>query len=155
MGGDWGSTQYCGGGPSNGYAVSFKAQIEAKQGRGDDTAMNSICLICSGGDTICSKKGFWGNWYQSSTCNSGFTGFDLKYKNSCGGDCTSATDLDLRCNGRWMGIASPTRWGNWNSGYCPSGYVICGLSTRVERKQGSGDDTALNGVKFKCCKNIW
>jgi len=154
--GDWGHWEWCGGFPSRGYAVSFQAQVESKQGRGDDTAMNSICLSCSGGDIICSKKGFWGSWYRSrGTCNSGFTGFNLRYEASCGPRCddTAANDLELRCKGTWVTINSPTDWGTWNSGHCPAGYVICGLKTRVESKQGRrGDDTALNGVEFACCK---
>ena len=32
-----------------------------------------------------------------------------------------------------------------------SGTVFCGIRTRVQRDQGGGDDTALNGVQFKCC----
>jgi len=31
------------------------------------------------------------------------------------------------------------------------GKAACGLSTRVEPQQGSGDDTALTGAIMQCC----
>ena len=35
---------------------------------------------------------------------------------------------------------------------CPEGDVVYGLQTSVEPEQGSGDDSALNRVKFLCRK---
>jgi len=170
--GVWGDLQFCGGKQSQGYAVRFKARIEKNQGDGDDTALNTICLICSGGDEICSKKGYWGDWYSSRTCDNGFTGFNFAYEwdpnedsaqkvgaywffkppaDGSGGD-----DLQLKCKGKdWMGVSSPLSWGDWHSESCPSGYVICGLKTRVEPyipELKKKDDTALNGVEFVCCE---
>ena len=43
--------------------MGARVQVEPSQRGGDDTAMNSICMKCSGGDKICSKKGFWGEWF--------------------------------------------------------------------------------------------
>jgi len=152
--GEWGNTEYCGGRANNGFAVGFKTRVESQQGDGDDTALNSICLMCSGGKTICSKTGFWGNWYESGSCSGGFTGFNMRFQAYCGGDCddTAANDLQLKCDGSWMGIASPTSWGTWNEKHCPNDQVICGLRTRIERSRGTrGDDSALNGVEFSCC----
>ena len=29
--------------------------------------------------------------------------------------------------------------------------AICGIKVRMAKKEGGGDDTALNGAKFQCC----
>jgi len=44
-------------------------------------------------------------------------------------------------------------WGGWTSmKTCPDNTYVCGLKARVEGNQGGGDDTALNGIRMKCCK---
>ena len=48
-------------------------------------------------------------------------------------------------------------WGEWsNWAYCPEeNHYICGLSQRVYPPGGSDvDDTAMAGIKFKCCPLI-
>ncbi len=37
---------------------------------------------------------------------------------------------------------------------CPAGTYICGVNARMEGNQGSGDDTALNGLKFKSVRPL-
>lgn len=45
-------------------------------------------------------------------------------------------------------------WGDFTSlKTCEDSDVyICGIQTCIERNQGSGDDSALNGVRFACCR---
>jgi len=179
--GDWDKKmQYCGGKKGGGHAVSFRTKVEANQGAGywggDDSALNSICLVCSGGDKICSKQGPWGDEYNPNrvvewddfSCPGGYDEFAFKWEKSQGRgvDDTAANDIQFRCKDTdiWVyaNIQIGMGWGSWWGGIkagslenpkraCPDGHVICGLKTRVEKNQNSGDDTALNGVKFDCC----
>ena len=45
----------------------------------------------------------------------------------------------------------PGYWGVWGSEeFCKNhGYAV-GFATKVEGKQGGGDDTAMNGLKLQC-----
>ena len=57
--------------------VMWPFQIEERQGRGDDTALNGIKLICgtrsgiSDGSFATSKVGLWGDWLGEVRCNGG------------------------------------------------------------------------------------
>ena len=160
--GSWGPLMYCGGSMNKGYAVEYSLQIEDNQGGRDDTGLNSMCLKCSTGDTICSKKGFWGRWHSSTKCEGGFDSYKFKFeKNQGNGDDAARNNLQLRCHTpqKWvLAVASEMGWGEWHGPFsCPDGRVICGLKTRVEDSQGGGrDDSALNGVGFECCvKNVF
>jgi hypothetical protein len=43
-------------------------------------------------------------------------------------------------------------YGSWRGmKTCPDNTYVCGLEGRIEGKQGGGDDTAMNGIKMKCC----
>jgi Vitelline membrane outer layer protein I (VOMI) len=43
-------------------------------------------------------------------------------------------------------------YGTWSPyAKCPTGSAVCGMQSRVEGRQGSGDDTAMNGVRLMCC----
>merc|ERR1719186_440628 len=47
---------------------------------------------------------------------------------------------------RWNGM-----WGDWGlAEFCSPGSFVYGFSQRSERKQGSGDDTALNTIELYC-----
>jgi hypothetical protein len=65
--------------------------------------------------------------------------------------------LTLR-NGNWTEgsvevSAQEGMYGNWTGlKMCPAGTYVCGLNTRFEGDQKSGDDTALNGIRMQCCK---
>jgi len=151
--GDWGPKQYC----RQSIATGFKVRTEGQQGRGDDTALNSICLKCASGEQICSRQGFWGDWHSSSTCNKGFSRADLRIEGHQGrGDDTAGNTLRLKCGSGWRyANNAPDMWGDWwEEKGCKYGTKICGLKTRVEGRQGGGDDTALNGVEFFCCAKV-
>ena len=48
-------------------------------------------------------------------------------------------------NGNWG------NWGNWgNAVFCPRGQYVIGFQTKLESRQGGGDDTALNGIRVRC-----
>ncbi|OWA51872.1 putative Vitelline membrane outer layer protein 1-like protein [Hypsibius exemplaris] len=52
-------------------------------------------------------------------------------------------------------IASPqvTNWGTWSTpSFCPSKEFVVGMQLRTEPDQGSGDDSALNAIRFLCAR---
>ena len=145
--GKWGEEELC---PSNGYVVSFKQRVEEYQGaNGNDSALNSICLICNTGKEVC-KKGF----YRA----------DLNFEEDQGhGDDTAANDFKMKCrDGNWITADNGKTWGKW-LGFkaCPDKQIICGMKTRIQSPQGErvrenrDDDSALNGVELVCCRDKW
>ena len=43
-------------------------------------------------------------------------------------------------------------WGSWGAwATCPAGSYVCAAQVRIEGDQGWGDDTAMNGIRLKCC----
>ena len=151
-----GNWEYCDGG----YAVSFRQRVEGKQDKGDDTALNGICLKCNNGREICSRTGPWGGWAGSQHCSAGYKGSDFKIESKQGeGDDTAANGLKLFCASGGSHVTSNMGpWGSWQGRqYCHNGQRICGIKTRVERVLGNGnkeDDTALNGVYLRCCGKV-
>ena len=152
--GTWGSMEYC---PDGGFATSFSTRVEGKMGRkGDDTALNAICLTCNTGGQVCSKKGGWGDWKSSSTSNEGFYGADFSIEPYRGrkGDDTAGNALVLYgTNDEKYVTGQENLYGKWQGRLnCVKGDVICGLRTKVEDALGENrDDTALNGVELVCC----
>jgi len=164
--GSWGSWQacydFC---PAGSFTYSVILRSESTQGAGDDTAMNGIAIACYNRTNgayqgyVTSNAGYWGNWVAWANVNpyytnNPFVSGKMKIEPSQGsGDDTAANIAALKSiNGVWIQPDANTSWGSWNSETaCPSGSAICGINTRVESTQGSGDDTALNGIAFACC----
>lgn len=164
--GSWGSWQgcyeYC---PAGTFAYTVALRSEPTQGSGDDTAMNGIKFQCYNRSNgiyqgyITSNPGYWGDWLPSAktypyTVSNPIVGGKMKIESPQGdGDDTAANAVQMKSkNGVWIQPDSNTAWGSWNTETsCPSGTAVCGVNTRVESQQGSGDDTALNGVALACC----
>ena len=151
--GGWGPKEVC----HQTYADKFRVQTEGPVS-GDDTALNSVCIICKGanGRELCSRKGYWGRWYSSSQCTAGFTAAKYRFENPTKGDDTAGNTLLLRCgtgNNYYGAHHAPDNWGSWYTQYCHHGSRICGIQTRVEGRV-DGDDTALNGIRFTCCATV-
>ncbi len=153
--GDWIVTELC---PEGQWAFAVSLRVEDSQGSGDDTALNGIRLSCGTpayARDISSTVGLWGDWSGIQKCANGFiTGARLRIEPPQGkGDDTGAVDAEFFCQeGQSLGGDIHLPWGEWTERRsCPAGMAICGLVTKVQGSQGSGDDTALNDVIFSCC----
>jgi hypothetical protein len=157
--GSWSAYKYC---PAGSYAIGYKMRVEGRQGSGDDTGLNAVELTCAPwGSTRFSyarlHQGLWGEWFSEARCSAGpISGMEMLFEGSQGsdGDDTGANDLKAMClSGQEIHAAGGTPWGSWRGyQYCPAGTAVCGARVRVEGSQGSGDDTAMNGLELACCR---
>jgi hypothetical protein len=153
---------YC---PINSFAYGVNMKSEAPLGSGDDTSVNAISLHCynrfSGDftDYAESSMGPWGGWMGGTGCGgtgNPFEGGNLRVEGPQGsGDDTAVNGINVTCNNApdtQLTAPANTGWGGFMGLVkCPAGTQVCGIKTRLEGSQGSGDDTALNGVEFACC----
>ncbi|XP_053164386.1 vitelline membrane outer layer protein 1-like [Hemicordylus capensis] len=150
--GVWGAIELC----PKGYARGFALKVQAHQGIWyDDTALNGIRLYCTDGIVVESKTGPWGEWTEAKYCPKGnLISFTLRVDKHRGitHDNKAAVNVRFTCQGGQVLTGNSHKWGvlgPW-SDRCRSS-AICGLQTKVQYDQGSGDDTALNDVRFFCC----
>ncbi|KAL4218208.1 Vitelline membrane outer layer protein 1 [Mactra antiquata] len=167
--GSWTSPEYC---PPGQFATGYSMKIEASQFSGDDTAMNSMRLTCSDANghninQVTSGQGPFGSWTNLESCPAGkyLVAFVLQVEGPQGSsDDTAANYARFYCRD-FVGTQGITEishspgqgvWGNYGnySPTCPVNSAICGLTTKIEGDQGSGDDTTLNDVKFYCCSDL-
>lgn len=158
--GHWRATATC---PEGTWASGFLQRVEPEQGpKKDDTALNSVKLVCTkpGGaapSEVSSHDGFWGNWSPRVMCPAGqwLTQARLRNERSQGGnkDDTASNDTGFKCSGgAELKAANGTPWGTWTSyAACPGHAALCGISIKLEDKKGNGDDTAMNGMRLRCC----
>jgi hypothetical protein len=161
--GTWSSWQFCSPGS---YANGFYSKVEAPQHGSDDTALNAIMLDCNTPDgpytgTLLPAEGPWGNWGLVERCPpwGAIIGAYARVESPRGsGDDTAMNALRVTCDygtatnvyGSWNETEGP--WGEWgDSERCTLGSAVCGMQVRIEAPQGKGDDTAMNGVRFRCC----
>jgi len=160
--GSWGSWQpraFCRPGT---WAVGYRMRVESSQGGGDDTALNSVQLLCKDPNTgatesVSSYDGIWGNWYNTASCAASgqfLNGAHMRIESSQGGgDDTAANNVEFSCtDSSTVQAPGGQGWGSWLGwSSCPAQSAVCGLSIRFEGSQGSGDDTAMNGLELLCC----
>jgi len=157
--GVWGDFAQCNDGE---HVVGMRLRTEAPQGKGDDTALNAIELLCAAPGShqytpIKSLEGSWGNWGRTFYCPDDTTvkGFQLRSEAYQGnGDDTAANNLRIFCNlpaSPEMIEGDGMTWGSWTERQnCLNGQAVVGFRTQVEPYQGNGDDTALNNVDMVC-----
>lgn len=168
--GKWWEAEYC---PTGTYAHKFRLLVENDCGLCDDTGLNGIEMECyaeGGGGfygTITSGQGQWGGYRDSHEClvvgeyTFFITRFSLRVEGDQGiGDDTAAGNLRVECREKsgdstYLLEGDGTGWGGWGgwSSECPQGSAVCGMETRVEPPQGTGDDTAFNNMRLLCCND--
>ena len=160
--GRWGSFGELAECPTGSFAYGYRLRSEPAQGSGDDTALNDIELYCRRPHSyevtgkIYGDYRTWGNWSSDKYCsgtNNPIVGFDVNEESAQGdGDDTALNAVDLYCkNGDMISAHVNTYYGSWKPKQsCPNGMAVMAIRTQVESKQGSGDDTALNGIELIC-----
>jgi len=126
---------------------------------------DEISLDAWNGDfrDILVENGISGDWGSMVMCPDNFhvCGLKAQWKYNVGGwDDTAMNGLAVRCCSieyhlarvdKFIGIGPFGKW--YDMVLCPNidkGWRLTGVSTRFEEYQGSGDDTALNGIKMMC-----
>ncbi|XP_066449950.1 vitelline membrane outer layer protein 1-like [Eleutherodactylus coqui] len=159
--GEWGAVEWC---PCGYHAKGFSLKVEAKQRAEDDTALNGLRLHCLNKTEtkrskqteylIKSAEGPWGEWSATQWCPEGhLISFSLQVEPPRRGmDDTAANNIMFQCSDYEILLGDGRHWGVYGrwSGKCMKG--ICGIKTKMEYPQGTGDDTALNDVQLTCCK---
>lgn len=101
-------------------------------------------------------RGRWGAWSEPLWCPGGgfLVAFSLRVEAPrTPGDNTAANNVRFRCSDGTELERPGLAWGDFGewSKPCPKG--VCGLQTKVEQPRGLRDDTALNDVRFFCCRS--
>lgn len=164
--GNWGSWKGWKGTSSVGnYACGAEMRFEDSQGGDDDTAANGIRLkFCDYSDWNDQTlhmiyEGKWGSWKGVKMCPYGYyiAGGQVRYEDP-GGDDTALNGLCILCFNRdfqdykWVTVYGGL-WGSWKPiQYKPK--FVTKANLRFEDHQGGGDDTAMNGLKFRL-ENPW
>merc|ERR1712002_458421 len=96
--GTWSGAVYC---PElDNPVVAMAGKMEGKQGKGDDTTLNSVLLYCKTGNTvILAHRGYWGNWQGRLSCPPGtaVNGVKTQVEQPCDCDNTAMNGIQLHC----------------------------------------------------------
>ncbi|KAG2425893.1 hypothetical protein HYH02_014894 [Chlamydomonas schloesseri] len=112
----------------------------------------------------------WGDWGEIGYCHerlpadSGtsnarpITGFSqrLEASGGSGKDDTGLNGLKVKCTNGDEVVVEKGSWGDWSSSIssCPAGKYITAARIKIQPNQGLfTDDTAANGVEFRCSDN--
>merc|ERR1719414_1667405 len=96
--GTWSGAIYC---PElDNPVVGMAGKMDGKQGKGDDTTLNSVLLYCKTGNTvILAHRGYWGNWQERLSCPPGtaVNGVKTQVEQPCDCDNTAMNGIQLHC----------------------------------------------------------
>ena len=153
--GDWSNYIWCKAGKR---VNGFRLRVEKNQGGDDDSALNGIQLSCENVGISNEIPGIWGTWRDWVYCNDGtyVTSFDLLSQHDINRatnfDNVAASNVKMRCSDGKEINGGGLDLGDWE-GYksCPTRSYLCGVRAQFQKKQGDGDDTALNRIEFQCC----
>ncbi len=162
--GPWGfdrAMAFC---PYGTYASGFSLRVEPKNEKdGDDTALNSVRLICTGTWSnqpivVQSHPGYWGDWGPVVSCTTDkyLKGANIRIEGKQKKkDDTAANDVKFVCDdGTELKSPNGGPWGEWQKETvsCPDDEKVCGVQIKLEGRQGpDDDDTAMNGLTLACC----
>jgi hypothetical protein len=140
------------------YAAIYKWYFPSEEASPAFLAQPLQLSIKTGYVTI--AEGFWGTWLKSYDAPKGYLACGMALRDEPGqgwGDDSAVNAIKLiYCKiDKWdqqqevylnRGI-----WGIWQPDVkCPKNHFINGVQAKLEGQQGSGDDTALNGLRIKC-----
>merc|ERR1712002_1428964 len=96
--GTWSGAIYC---PElDNPVVGMAGKMDGKQGKGDDTTLNSVLLYCKTGNTvILAHRGYWGKWQGRLSCPPGtaVNGVKTQVEQPCDCDNTAMNGIQLHC----------------------------------------------------------
>ncbi|XP_036444588.1 vitelline membrane outer layer protein 1-like [Colossoma macropomum] len=149
--------------------LSFGVQIRGQSAAGNTNKTRSLDRPYLGIITVGNGQ-IWGSWGNREMCPLGTyaTGFSLKVESNQGfwGDDTALNGIALRCTPpnkpsnaiiNYSTVQSNSgSWGQWTQNkWCTNGQLVA-FQLRVEPKQGFGDDSAANNIRFRCSGgDVW
>ncbi|MDH5231570.1 MAG: hypothetical protein OEZ58_11955 [Gammaproteobacteria bacterium] len=130
---------------------------------------SSVVLNAFPNDSNYAPWGSWGSWRLCDAGGEAYLGLQIKVEpNQKSGDDTALNASRFLCAhtssgglyednpfAYWQDMSNPGPWGSWSNyvGFTnkSSGYRLCGVRVRIEKRQGRGDDTAGNSIAGIFC----
>jgi hypothetical protein len=162
--GDWNEPYEA---PDGYFACGLAIRNEDYQKNVDDTANNALRLIfCNSKNwwdqfTRELNQGEWGSWGSDYKCPQGtyINGARVKIEEwDEKVDMSAMNGIEIFCKNPQINDSKitsievvPSKWGSWGQLVTKDRYYVCGGQVRFHNRS-DGDDTALNGVRFKFCE---